>query len=142
VGAVDSMEFESTLALKALPGREFRQNPVIDAHRYITSLQPCASSYLGAIRSSRGIFRRVRLYTRKRLPRSGFVQTCLWEVKGMFPVRLDIVGQLCVPLVCWSSSGGTGDGDRTSRLQSVSQGRSLRTHLKLVCVPAVCPFTC
>ena len=77
MGAADSMEFESTLALKALPGREFRQNPVIDAHRCMTSLQPCASCYLGAIRFSRGIFRRVRLYTRKRLPRSGFVSNTL-----------------------------------------------------------------
>src|SRR5260370_42549198 len=42
----DSMEFESILASKALPDREFRQNPVIDAHRYMTSLQPCACSYL------------------------------------------------------------------------------------------------
>ena len=38
----DSMEFESILVSKALPDREFRQNPVIDAHRYMTSLQPCA----------------------------------------------------------------------------------------------------
>jgi hypothetical protein len=34
----------------------------------------------------------------------------------MFPVRLGIVGQLCVPFVCRSSSGSMGDGDRTSRL--------------------------
>ena len=40
------MEFESILVSKALPDREFRQNPVIDAHRYMTSLQPCAWSYL------------------------------------------------------------------------------------------------
>ena len=39
-----------------------------------------------------------------------------WEVKGMFPVRLGGVGQLCVPFVCRSSSGSMGDGDRTSRL--------------------------
>jgi len=41
----------------------------------------------GAIRSSRGKFRRFRrvcLYTRKRLPRSGFVQTLLWEIKSDF----------------------------------------------------------
>jgi hypothetical protein len=43
-------------------------------------------------------------------------ETGLWEVKGMFPVRLGIVGQLCVPFVCRSSSGSTGDSDRTSRL--------------------------
>jgi hypothetical protein len=43
-------------------------------------------------------------------------ETGLWEVKGMFPVRLGIVGQLCVLFVCRSSSGSTGDGDRTSRL--------------------------
>ena len=34
----------------------------------------------------------------------------------MFPVRLGIVRQLCVPFVCRSSSGSMGDGDRTSRL--------------------------
>jgi len=39
----------------------------------------------GAIRSSREKFRRVCLYTRKRLPRNGFVQTGLWEVIAMFP---------------------------------------------------------
>jgi hypothetical protein len=33
----------------------------------------------GTIRSSREKFRRVCLYTRKRLPRSGFVQTGFWE---------------------------------------------------------------
>src|ERR1700733_3893212 len=42
----DATEFESILVSKALPDREFRQNPVIDAHRYMTSLQPCAWSYL------------------------------------------------------------------------------------------------
>ncbi len=47
-----------------------------------------------------------------------YPETGLWEVevKGMFPVRLGIVGQLCVPFVCRSSSGSMGDGDRTSRL--------------------------
>jgi hypothetical protein len=78
----DSMQFESTLASKALPGREFSHNPVIDSHRYMSSLQPCALSYLGAIRSSRGKIRRMCLYTRKRLPRSGFVQTGLEEING------------------------------------------------------------
>jgi len=34
----------------------------------------------------------------------------------MFPLRLGIVRQLCVPFVCRSSSGSMGDGDRTSRL--------------------------
>jgi hypothetical protein len=37
-------------------------------------------------------------------------------VKGMFPVRLGILEQLCAPFVCRSSSGGMGDGDTTSRL--------------------------
>ena len=41
--------------------------------------------------------------------------------EGNFPVRLGIVGQLCVPFVCRSSSGSTGNGDRTSRL-TVGQG--------------------
>ena len=27
-------------------------------------------------------------------------ETLFWEVKGMFPVRLGIVEQLCVPFVC------------------------------------------
>jgi hypothetical protein len=79
----DSMQFESTLASKALPGREFSHNPVIDSHRYMSSLQPCALSYLGAIRSSRGKIRRMCLYTRKRLPRSGFLQTGFWEVTNL-----------------------------------------------------------
>ena len=43
-------------------------------------------------------------------------ETGLWEVNGMFPVRLGIVRQLCVPFVCRSSSDSIGDGDRTSRL--------------------------
>jgi hypothetical protein len=30
------MEFESILVSKALPDREFRKNPIIDAHRYMT----------------------------------------------------------------------------------------------------------
>jgi hypothetical protein len=30
------------LVSKALPDRESRQNHIIDAHRYMTSLQPCA----------------------------------------------------------------------------------------------------
>ena len=45
-----------------------------------------------------------------------YPKTGLWEVKGMFPVRLGIVGQLCVPFVYRSSSGSSGDSDRTSRL--------------------------
>ena len=82
MGGGDSMQFESTLASKALPGREFSQNPVIDSHRYMSSLKPCALSYLGAIRSSRGKIRRMCLHTRERLPRSGFVQTGNPEVFG------------------------------------------------------------
>jgi hypothetical protein len=35
-GRGDSMGFESILVSKALPDREFRQNPIIDAHRYMT----------------------------------------------------------------------------------------------------------
>jgi hypothetical protein len=46
VGVADSMEFESILVSKALPDGEFRQKAVIDVNRYITSLQPPASSYL------------------------------------------------------------------------------------------------
>jgi hypothetical protein len=41
-GWEDSMEFESSLVSKALPDREFRRNPFADAHRYMTSMQPCA----------------------------------------------------------------------------------------------------
>jgi len=46
-----------------------------------------------------------------KLSRNGLVGS-----KRMFPVRLGIVGQLCVPFVCRSSSRSMGDGDRTNRL--------------------------
>src|SRR5258707_14656883 len=81
------MEFESILVSKALPDREFRQKAVIDVHRYITSLQPPASSYL----RRHPFFKRdvptptrmsIHADTRKRLPRSGFVQTGFADVWG------------------------------------------------------------
>jgi hypothetical protein len=103
VGGGDSMQFESTLASKALPGREFSQNPVIDGHRYMSSLQPCALSYLGAIRSSRGKIRRMCLYTRKRLPRSGFVQTGLEEIIVISPKPTSGPGPLAC--ICWRNLG-------------------------------------
>jgi hypothetical protein len=56
-------------------------------------------------------------------------QTDLWEVKGMFPARLGIVRQLCVPFVCRSSPGSMGDGDRMSRL---TVGQSLAFEISSV----------
>jgi hypothetical protein len=80
VGGVDSMGFESILVSKGLPHAEFSQKGIIDAHRSITSHNNVRHLTSGAIRSSRGMFGRLCLYTRKRLPRSGFVQVGLSEV--------------------------------------------------------------
>ena len=80
MGGVDSMGFESILVSKGLPHAEFSEKCVIDAHRSITSHNDVRHLTSGAIRSSRGEFGRLCLYTRKRLPRSGFVQTGIWEV--------------------------------------------------------------
>jgi hypothetical protein len=61
------------------------------------------------------------------------------KVKGMFPVRLGIAGQLCVPFVCRSSSGSAGDGDRRSRLtvghQEALSLLALMRLLRAKCVP-------
>jgi hypothetical protein len=51
----------------------------------------------------------------------------------MFPVRLGIVGQLCVPFVCRSSSGSSGDGDKTSPL-TVGKAITRRFRAKDVCL--------
>ena len=80
MGAADSMEFESILVSKALPDGMFSQKAVIDGHRTITSSNHLRDFTAGTLRSSRGKVDGVCLYTRKRLPRSGFVQTGLWEV--------------------------------------------------------------
>ena len=67
------MGFESILVSKGLPHAEFSEKCVIDAHRSITSHNDVRHLTSGAIRSSRGEFGRLCLYTRERLPRSGFV---------------------------------------------------------------------
>jgi len=74
------MELESILVSKGLPHAEFSQKAVIDAHRSITSRNHVGHLTSGAIRSSRGKFGRLCLYTRKRLPRSGFVQVGFGEI--------------------------------------------------------------
>src|SRR5713101_354487 len=58
------MEVESILVSKGLPHAEFSQKAVIDAHRSITSHNHVLHLTSGAIRSSRGKFGRMCLYTR------------------------------------------------------------------------------
>ena len=83
MGAADSMEFELIVVSKALPDGTFSQKAVFDTHRTITSSNDLRDFTAGTIRSSRGKIRRMCLYTRKRLPRSGFLQTGFWEVTNL-----------------------------------------------------------
>jgi len=59
-----AMGIQSIFAWKALPDGGFAQNVIIEAHRCRTSRNHLRHPTAGTIRSSRGQFRRLRLFTR------------------------------------------------------------------------------
>ena len=82
------MGIESIVVSKALPDGDFGQKAVIDAHRYMAPRIHRRHSSVGAVHRAIPKFRRLHLLHAKRPPRSGFVQTGLWEVMTRIPENI------------------------------------------------------